>query len=301
MSILLGNSMKKPKILLMPDVPQWAWGIKSRYLQKYLSDEFDVQIQYLELNSRIKDEYDIYLTYTPVHLRYIQNIDRNRKLTGITGHLALRKHIGQKNFNDVCAGLHVNSRILTRALDGRHERIYYTPNGVDCTLFKYQEPTRNPNIVVGYLGKPMPEKGLRRFIIPAIRKVPGVELRTFTKSWKDADPIITIPEFYRTIDLYLVASTIDGTPNPALEAAATGRPLISNSIGNMPEFIIDGVNGFQISLAIPEYVEKLKYFRYNKQAVKRMGWEARKTAETAWSWEIQAENYRKMFKETLDL
>jgi glycosyltransferase involved in cell wall biosynthesis len=29
-----------------------------------------------------------------------------------------------------------------------------------------------------------------------------------------------------------------------LEAAACGRPIISNQIGNMPEFIKDGWNGF---------------------------------------------------------
>ena len=93
----------------------------------------------------------------------------------------------------------------------------------------------------------------------------------------------------------MVASMEDGTPNPALEAAACGRPIISNQIGNMPEFIKDGWNGFLVERKIGAYVNKLKYLQENRNELIRMGNNARKTVLEEWTWKKQAENYRNMF------
>jgi glycosyltransferase involved in cell wall biosynthesis len=106
-----------------------------------------------------------------------------------------------------------------------------------------------------------------------------------------------MPQFYQNIDVFIVASTTDGTPNGALEAAACGRPIISNHIGNMPEFIKDGYNGFLINgLDIGKYVEKIKILESDRKLLIEMGKNARKTVESGWTWKIQAENYRKMFQ-----
>jgi glycosyltransferase involved in cell wall biosynthesis len=97
-----------------------------------------------------------------------------------------------------------------------------------------------------------------------------------------------------------VSSETDGTPNGALEAAACGRPIISNKIGNMPEFIVDGYNGFLVPRNIEAYVEKLLYLKHNRTHLVEMGKNARKTIETGWTWKIQAENYRKMFRSIIN-
>ena len=103
------------------------------------------------------------------------------------------------------------------------------------------------------------------------------------------------------MDVFLVASVEDGTPNPALEAAACGRPIISNHIGNMPEFIKDGYNGFLVDRKIGEYVKKINYFKNNRKELIRMGKNARKTVLENWTWKKQAENYRKMFKKVFSM
>ena len=103
-------------------------------------------------------------------------------------------------------------------------------------------------------------------------------------------------DIYNQMDVFIVASEEDGTPNPALEAAACGRPIISNRIGNMPEFIKDGYNGFIVGLNIDEYIDKLNYFKNNRDKMIEMGKNARKTVEENWTWKKQAENYRTMFK-----
>jgi glycosyltransferase involved in cell wall biosynthesis len=53
-------------------------------------------------------------------------------------------------------------------------------------------------------------------------------------------------EFYNQGRALLIASSSEGTPNIALEAAACGCTIITTPVGNMPELIHDGRNGFFI-------------------------------------------------------
>jgi len=92
---------------------------------------------------------------------------------------------------------------------------------------------------------------------------------------------------------------MDGTHNQLLEAAARGRTFIGNKIGNIPEFINKGINGYMVERDISQYVKKLEELKNDREKCREMGMEARKTIEEGWTWKIQAENYRKMFRELL--
>jgi glycosyltransferase involved in cell wall biosynthesis len=107
-----------------------------------------------------------------------------------------------------------------------------------------------------------------------------------------------MPLFYEDIDVILIASDMDGTPNMLLEAAATGRAFIGNKIGNIPEFYT-GKNGFMIDKKFDLYVDKLRWMQENREAVQQMGIEARNSIEQGWTWKIQAQNYKSMFMEIL--
>jgi len=298
--------MGKSKILIIADVEPWAWGIKSRYLQKHLSDEFDVDICYInqEPIKKYKDVYDVYLTYIPAHLKSLEHIDRDRKLTGLTGMPCYNKWFkGKGEFDDRVVGLHANSEQFRKLMEPMHKKVYYVPNGIDTELFSKQPFVERKNIVAGYVGKPIAEKGLNNIIKPAIKlagKKVKVGLKTNISNWKSASLHKSLVDFYKDIDVYLVASTMDGTPNPALEAAACGRTIISNRIGNMPEFINNGINGFLVERNIKKYADKLVFLSQNKDMVKLMGRRNRKAAEE-WDWSIKADNYRNMFKEVLGL
>jgi glycosyltransferase involved in cell wall biosynthesis len=68
----------------------------------------------------------------------------------------------------------------------------------------------------------------------------------------------------------------------------------------MPEFIKDGYNGFLLdNRNVDEYVDRLKYLQNNRDKLIEMGKNARKTVEEGWTWKIQAENWRYMFKDIL--
>jgi glycosyltransferase involved in cell wall biosynthesis len=46
-----------------------------------------------------------------------------------------------------------------------------------------------------------------------------------------------MPTFYGGIDVYCCASIAEGTPNPVLEAMASGVPVVSTDVGIVPEVL----------------------------------------------------------------
>jgi len=42
-------------------------------------------------------------------------------------------------------------------------------------------------------------------------------------------------EFYRSLDVYVCASRSEGTPNPCLEAAACGLPVVTTRVWAAPK------------------------------------------------------------------
>ena len=290
----------KPRILFIADVKGWAWWIKSHYLKKHLKDEFDITVQCVlgegcQPAHRIDQKwFDLYFTYGFSYIDSFYRVPKFKKATGITAHRDRRIIFPKMK---MAGHVHANSKMLLKELhEMGFKHAYYIPNGVDEELFKPIKPIRKEGkLIVGHVGKECPAKGQREYILPAIQTT-GVQSATNLRTWKDKLPHTEMPKIYNEMDVFVVASTEDGTPNPALEAAACGRPIISNQIGNMPEFIKDGYNGFIVPRKIGAYVEKIRYFQNNRDELIRMGNNARKTIEEEWTWKHQSENYRNMFR-----
>ncbi len=82
--------MKKPKILLISDVPGWAWDYKCQQIKKYLSDEFDFTIihRYQEgkLYRKQIGKHDLYFTFAPKFLDMLKPIPIHQRVSGVTAH-----------------------------------------------------------------------------------------------------------------------------------------------------------------------------------------------------------------------
>ena len=291
---------KKPSVVFICDVKNWAWYFKSLELKKHLSDDFDIYVKYH--GDKIANNYDVYFTfgYNYIDIPELKNIPKVKKITGITAH----RPIGLLEPKMKLAGaVHANSKLLYNDLLQMHDNVYYLPNGVDEELFSYQQispTTTNGKIVIGHVGKLSPLKGQYDIIEPSVKKAKCLYHPNYNNH-TGALPHKSMPgSVYKQMDALIIASIEDGTPNPALEAAACGRTIISNHIGNMPEFIEDGVNGFLVPREVDSYVEKIEWLSNNRDELIEMGLEARKTIEEGWTWKIQAENYRKMLWDVID-
>jgi len=293
----------KPKILMVCDVKGWAWWIKSHYIKKYLSNEFDIDIINIIGDGRKsinKKKYDIYFTFGYSFIHYFNNIPKNKKITGITAHRNIKKissSLKQAGF------LHANSMLLYNEFKSINKNIFYVPNGVDDQMFykkKDYDLMNRDKIVVGHVGKLSPMKKQKEIIEPAMKQLKkyGFVYKPHYNNYKTKIPHNKMSDIYQNFDLLIVASIEDGTPASLLDGASCGIPTIGNNIGNIPEFVHSGYNGYNIGEAkIDNYVNLMK--KLTKKHIIQMGRHARITVENNWTWKIQAENYRKMFKKII--
>ena len=52
--------------------------------------------------------------------------------------------------------------------------------------------------------------------------------------------------FYRLFDAFFLPSVNEGTPVSAIEALATGTPVVANRVGGVPDVVRDGVDGYLV-------------------------------------------------------
>jgi glycosyltransferase involved in cell wall biosynthesis len=180
------------------------------------------------------------------------------------------------------------------------DNVYYLPNGVDEDEFSYWERNIKEPFSACYVGKNTERKGYVQYIVEACRRA-EVPLRSQVCRFNSPNVIqhADMPNHYNGADVILIASDMDGTPNQLLEGASRGRTFVGNAIGNVPEFVDNNVNGFLVERNVNSYVERLNWLKGHREECKEMGLAARKTIEEGWTWKIQAENYRKMFREAL--
>lgn len=123
-------------------------------------------------------------------------------------------------------------------------------DGVDTERFRPDENWRSPQtgreLVVGWAGNSIwgkemgsaDYKGLNTIIKPAIAALQAEGYRisgNFADSSANQVPYQDMPAFYNSIDVYVCASLIEGTPNPVLEAMACAVPVISTDVGVVPQ------------------------------------------------------------------
>jgi glycosyltransferase involved in cell wall biosynthesis len=294
----------KPKIALVADVRNWAWARKSEQLQRHLGDSFrfETAFPYDKNPVPVPRGCDLYNTFEvfqsrnlPPGLPYV---------TGMTAHVWRtweEKHGAGtvKRWASSALAFHANSRMLEAEMRGLLGRpIHYVPNGVDEKFFVRTQPhPKTERLIVGWVGKPNPRKGSD--IVKRAAEIAGVELRTVERTHRDAMTPAQMRDFYQGLHVLAVASDMDGTPNPALEAAACGVAIVSNRIGNMPEFIADGVNGRLLERrAVESYVAALR--EIDVPTALRMGEAARATVEREWTWKHRAPAYGRMWLDALN-
>ena len=262
--------------------------------------------------------YDLYyfLFHTMLVKKSVKRMlnDGERVVTVVTGFPTLKRifygkklsvEMANRRFLELsrkCQAIGANNQKSLRDLKSIYDgKTFYVPRGVDPEIFypMRTEPNTDEKFTVAYVGKPVPEKGLEAYIRPACRKA-DCRLIVNDRNYTDALPPQEMNLFYNKADVYIVASTIDGTPNPALEAASCGKPIISNPIGNMPEFIKNGHNGFLLKeRKVNKYTYALTKLKEDRQLAYDMGMNARQTIIRDWTWKSTCELERNMIKRIL--
>lgn len=198
-----------------------------------------------------------------------------------------------------------NSTGLYDLLASGLPRLLYAPNGVEAELFRPPaardyDPER-PR--VGWAGKFKAAKNVEALHGAIAALEPEgfrFELVGAAKTEAPQLDLHGMRAFYHRLDWYLCTSWHEGTPNPALEAAASGVPLITTRVGNMVDLVREGENGFFVEPNAESVVERLRGLRGLAAAEHaRLGDAARATVEAEWSWDRNVGAYRTAFTRLL--
>ena len=171
-------------------------------------------------------------------------------------------------------------------------------NGVDLATFRVTEPVegRRPRVIWCGSEYNRAVKGYDELIVPLFARLreEGVECEELLVDSKSGTKrtAAEMAEWYNRATVLVVASDSEGTPNPALEAAACGCTIVSTRVGNMPELIRDGENGFLVDRDL----ESL-----HRGVQRAIAGHARLAAElgrdiAAWDWPRRAPEFFEVFR-----
>lgn len=190
------------------------------------------------------------------------------------------------------------------------------PNGVDCEYFKpLGEEEEFPSLVfVGGMSHPPNVEGIlyfHKYVYGHIkRKIPDVRLyvvgREPAKEVQQltSDKTVTVTGYVEDVRPYLAKSSAviipmisgSGMKNKILEAMAMGKTVVTTSIGALgidvtPEKNIIIADGPMV------FAQRVTELLSNEQLRRVIGYEARKFAETRYSWANTADTVNKLFDE----
>lgn len=198
---------------------------------RYLADKYLPYIDVYHQDSTI-DLANYEIVYYTHYSLYNKHRFKKTKLASVTSHKYTKRAL--KKFD----GISVNNKLLMKDLHGLNPIL--TENGVDTKFWELKNRHPSKRKVIGWVGN-VDRKAKRYDLVRGmIHAHPEYDWRTVETSKKDTYKTLKTPEemreYYQSLDLLVVVSKSEGTPNPALEAMSCGTPVMSTPVGNMPEF-----------------------------------------------------------------
>jgi sugar transferase (PEP-CTERM/EpsH1 system associated) len=163
------------------------------------------------------------------------------------------------------------SRLLANGIDADKfqpragaQRSAPIPFGPECTVIgtvgRIQAVKDHATLVDAFIALrarlPQAAAKLRLAIIGTGPLLPALQAQVDAAGLADAVWLpgarMDVADILRGLDIFAMSSIAEGTPGSALEAMATGLPVVGTRVGGIPEVIDDGVTGFVVPPSDPE-------------------------------------------------
>ena len=105
-----------------------------------------------------------------------------------------------------------------------------------------------------------------------------------------------VAPLYELADALVFPSSYEAFPIVALEAAASGLPIVATPVSGVTELVQDGVSGFLTPADPAAIAERLERLAADPQLRERMGQEARRSA-LAFSSERMVDAHHRLYQE----
>jgi glycosyltransferase involved in cell wall biosynthesis len=110
-----------------------------------------------------------------------------------------------------------------------------------------------------------------------------------------------LPRLYSASDIFVLPAIYENFPFAILEAQSTGLPVISTNVGGIPEFLVDGKNGFLINPRdITQLTQKLLTLLQNPNLAKKMGECGRRMIKEKFRWQLISAQVIQLYQKLLE-
>lgn len=276
---------------------KWAWRIGLLRNQPIVFSTWRIVHQFVKSDPTMFSETDFsrFLASVTSHSNIGGGLDPLNPIPGRTPEEAFDLAVGLlRRFKVVT----VNSKILFNLLASALDNVFYCANGVDCEFFvPSEEKSFQTPLSVGWVGKirgpknfAVVEESLSRIKQTGKYQAKIIALDKDMRGRKLSP--VQMRSFFQSLDFYLCASLNEGTPNPALEAAACGVPIVTTRVGNMPELIDPGINGYFVEPTVQSVVERfLELEKISTDEHLKLRRNIRQSVEDNWSWEGRIKSF----------
>ena len=298
----------KPRVLLVADVPGWAFDQNLRDLAEYLGDRFDFSFAYVGGGGAAREDMSRFdAVFIPYHRWPLDRfLPRGRVLGSLRAQWfwpERQSPPGPVEFELVnrFRGFHVVTVRNFEELRKHCPGAVYLTNPVNMRRFSVVTEVEgvvaswNGNAQHNSAGRGIDVKGFHSVVAPACQSA-GVRLEVAEYHTSRLTPA-EMPAFYRRGSVALCASMFEGASNSTMEAMASGLALVTTDCGNHREMRDSqlehlGATGIELVERNTEaFVAALRRLQQDQARVCEMGRLNRIEIAERWSWAAWADRY----------
>jgi len=284
---------RRPKILVIFDYEHWILGRWAKHIERIYGHEYDIRsISMFDIAKDRKAVEQVVRDADLIHLLLphcfddISAIGPRAPMVTTIHHWVnwdFVSRAAEKSHEIVTGAYEWKNRLVERGIP--EDRITVVHSGVEKRFFGSEAPLIPPSekITFGFFGKfdsnENDRKGTRhlRSVVDSIRESGYQEsFRVIVSGpgWRDVIAYIEdqsieviyfeftaeddMPALYRSLDIYLMLSDVEGGPATVMEAMASKCLVLANNIGVVIDIVQDGVNGVIVqNTAYIDIVEKM--------------------------------------------
>jgi glycosyltransferase involved in cell wall biosynthesis len=299
----------KPKILLVPNIPQWAFDFEADEIIKNLSDNYDFTKMYhadFLIGHENYSKYDKIFVFFWAGAKHILSklSPEEAKEKLMVGVFSFNSWEGRKreakDLFKKCRAVIVNDRKLYQTFKSKDYLTYYVKKWVNTDIFKpkLNKVKKSDKLIVGWTGNPnhhgVTYKGYWNILVPVCeRNKDWLVLKSALKN--NSVPFKKMPDFYNSIDVITCLSKGETGPNSLLEAGACGKPAVSVRVGVAEELIKNNFNGLLIERDQKALEKALRKLYNDKKQLKIMGQRMRQEILKSWGCKKNVSAYKQIF------
>jgi len=302
--------IKKKRLLVVSDIPNWAFDKMYRNLKKYC-DHWEVDVFYLEekkpqrYNLSKHQEFDLifYLCDYAIEALLAAKIPKEKVILGIRSHRTEPFYKNTGLLRNTAGAIAVANNTLGKEFIKLHPFTRTLQGGVDTELFKPGDREPYPPFTVGWAGTqlntPKGFRGLR--IIADACKYSGLKFNPALreKEWRNEEEMARY--YQNDIDIYIDLSKSAGRQNGILEAGACGKMVIATNVGVVDQLIIPGITGLVIKEEERNVEELSKILsKLRDDIIKRCGNQLCADINKYWSWKSHVKGFEKLFDDLIN-